>query len=123
MTIQAIYKKAVDGGYDAKVERLNSGEYAVFIDGFGTINFFGDIMQIYKRSRVHIDYNTAAFTACIMDNTSYKAHKEYNDKKTNIVNIFWEAIHNGCSPEKAQKMQYEYAQKYNCIDVYSALYA
>lgn len=57
MTIQAIYKKAVNNGYNAKTVQYNSGKYAVIIDGFNTVDFVNSIMQIYKRSNVHIDFN------------------------------------------------------------------
>ena len=123
MTIQAIYKKAVNNGYTAKTVQYNSGKYAVIIDGFNTVDFINSIMQIYKRSNVHIDFNAYAMTACIMDNSDYEVDKTYNTAKTDLINIFWSAIHSGKNQNEAKTSQYEYAVKHNIVDVFNAIYA
>ena len=123
MTIQAIYKKAVNNGYTAKTVQYNSGKYAVIIDGFKTIDFVNSIMQIYKRSNVHIDFNVYTMTACIMNNSDYEANKAYNTAKTELHNIFWSAIHNGKNQQEAKTIQMEYAKKHKCIDIFNAIYA
>lgn len=123
MTIQAIYKKAVNNGYNAKTVQYNSGKYAVIIDGFKTIDFVDSIMQIYKRSNVHIDFNMYTMTAYIMDNTDYEADRAYNTAKTDLINVFWQSIHSGKNQNEAKTSQYEYAIKHNLIDVFNAIYA
>lgn len=123
MTIQAIYKKAVNNGYNAKTVQYNSGKYAVIIDGFNTIDFVNSIMQIYKRSNVHIDFNVYTMTACIMNNADYEADRAYNTAKTELHNIFWSAIHSGKNQNEAKAIQYEYAIKHNIVDVFNKIYA
>ena len=123
MTIQAIYKKAVNNGYNAKTVQYNSGKYAVIIDGFKTIDFVDSIMQIYKRSNVHIDFNMYTMTAYIMNNTDYEADRAYNTAKSELHNIFWSAIHSGKNQNEAKTSQYEYAIKHNLIDVFNTIYA
>ena len=123
MTIQAIYKKAVNNGYNAKTVQYNSGKYAVIIDGFKTIDFVDSVMQIYKRSNVHIDFHYATKSAYIMDNTDYEADRAYNTAKTDLINVFWQSIHNGKNQQEAKTSQYEYAIKHNLIDVFNAIYA
>ena len=123
MTIQAIYKKAVNNGYTAKTVQYNSGKYAVIIDGFNTVDFVDSIMQIYKRSNVHIDFNVYTMTAYIMNNADYEANKAYNTAKTDLINIFWSAIHSGKNQQEAKTIQMEYAKNHNCIDIFNAIYA
>ena len=123
MTIQAIYKKAVNNGYEVKTVTTNSGKYAVIIDGFNTVDFINSIMQIYKRSNVHIDFNAYTMTAYVMDIADYEADKAYNTAKTDLVNIFWSAIHSGKNQDEAKTSQYEYAVKHNIVDVFNAIYA
>ena len=123
MTIQAIYKKAVNNGYNAKTVQYNSGRYAVIIDGFNTIDFVNSIMQIYKRSNVHIDFNMYTMTAHIMDNSDYEADRAYNTAKSELHNIFWFAIHNGKNQNEAKTIQMEYAIKHNIVDVFNGIYA
>ena len=123
MTIQAIYKKAVNNGYNAKTVQYNSGKYAVIIDGFKTIDFVNSIMQIYKRSNVHIDFNVYTMTAYIMNNSDYESNKAYNTAKSELHNIFWSAIHNGKNQNEAKTIQMEYAKNHNCIDIFNAIYA
>ena len=123
MTIQAIYKKAVNNGYTAKTVQYNSGKYAVIIDGFNTIDFINSIMQIYKRSNVHIDFNVYTMTAHIMNKSDYEADKAYNTAKTDLINVFWSAIHSGKNQQEAKIIQMEYAKNHNCIDIFNAIYA
>ena len=123
MTIQAIYKKAVNNGYNAKTVQYNSGKYAVIIDGFNTVDFVDSIMQIYKRSNVHIDFNVYTMTAHVMNKSDYEADKAYNTAKTDLINIFWSAIHSGKNQNEAKTSQYEYAVKHNIVDVFNAIYA
>ena len=123
MTIQAIYKKAVNNGYNAKTVQYNSGKCAVIIDGFKTIDFVDSIMQIYKRSNVHIDFNVYTMTAYIMNNSDYEANRVYNTAKTDLINVFWSAIHNGKNQQEAKINQYEYAVKHNIVDVFNGIYA
>ena len=123
MTIQAIYKKAVNNGYNAKTVQYNSGKYAVIIDGFKTIDFVNSIMQIYKRSNVHIDFNMYTMTAYIMNNADYEADKAYNTAKSELHNIFWSAIPSGKNQQEAKANQYEYAIKHNIVDVFNGIYA
>ena len=123
MTIQAIYKKAVNNGYTAKTVQYNSGKYAVIIDGFNTIDFVDSIMQIYKRSNVHIDFNVYTMTAYIMNNADYEADRAYNTAKTDLINVFWQSIHNGKNQQEAKTIQMEYAKNHNCIDIFNAIYA
>ena len=123
MTIQTIYKKAVNNGYNAKTVQYNSGKYAVIIDGFKTIDFVDSIIQIYKRSNVHIDFNMYTMTAYIMNNTDYEADRAYNTAKSELHNIFWSAIHSGKNQNEAKTIQMEYAIKHNIVDVFNAIYA
>ena len=123
MTIQAIYKKAVNNGYIAKTVQYNSGKYAVIIDGFNTIDFVNSIMQIYKRSNVHINFNVYTMTAYVMDKSDYEANKAYNTAKTDLINVFWQSIHNGKNQQETKKIQYEYAVKHNIVDVFNGIYA
>lgn len=122
MTIQAIYKKAVNNGYTAKTVQYNSGKYAVIIDGFNTIDFVNGIMQIYKRSNVHIDFNMYTMTAHIMNKSDYEADRVYNTAKTDLINVFWQSIHNGKNQNEAKTIQMEYAKNHNCIDIFNAIY-
>ena len=123
MTIQAIYKKAVNNGYNAKTVQYNSGKYAVIIDGFKTIDFVNSIMQIYKRSNVHINFNVYTMTAHIMNKSDYEADRAYNTAKTDLINVFWQSIHNGQNQQEAKTSQYEYAIKHNIVDVFNGIYA
>ena len=123
MTIQAIYKKAVNNDYTAKTVQYNSGKYAVIIDGFKTIDFVNSIMQIYKRSNVYIDFNVYTMTAHIMNNADYEADRAYNTAKTDLINVFWSAIHSGKNQNEAKTIQREYAENHNCIDIFNTIYA
>ena len=123
MTIQAIYKKAINNGYNAKTVQYNSGKCAVIIDGFNTVDFVDSIMQIYKRSNVHINFNVYTMTAHIMNNADYEANKAYNTAKTDLINAFWQSIHNGKNQQEAKTSQYEYAVKHNIVDVFNGIYA
>ena len=123
MTIQAIYKKAVNNGYNAKTVQYNSGKCAVIIDGFNTIDFVDSIMQIYKRSNVYIDFNMYTMTAHIMNKSDYEADKTYNTAKTDLINVFWQSIHDGKNQQEAKINQYEYAVKHNIVDVFNTIYA
>lgn len=123
MTIQTIYKKAVNNGYNAKTVQYNSGKYAVIIDGFNTVDFVDSIMQIYKRSNVHIDFNVYTMTAHIMDNSDYEADRAYNTAKSDLINVFWQSIHNGKNQNEAKQIQHDYAVQNNCIDIFNTIYA
>ena len=123
MTIQAIYKKAVNNGYTAKTVQYNSGKYAVIIDGFNTIDFVNSIMQIYKRSNVNIDFNVYTMTAHVMNKSDYEADRAYNTAKTDLINVFWQSIHSGKNQQEAKTSQYEYAVKHNIVDVFNKIYA
>ena len=123
MTIQAIYKKAVNNDYNAKTVQYNSGKYAVIIDGFNTVDFVNSIMQIYKRSNVHIDFNVYTMTAHVMNNSDYEADKAYNTTKSELHNIFWSAIHSGKNQQEAKAIQQEYAENHNCINIFNTIYA
>ena len=123
MTIQSIYKKAVNNGYNAKTVQYNSGKYAVIIDGFKTIDFVDSIMQIYKRSNVHIDFNVYTMTAHIMNKSDYEADRAYNTAKSELHDIFWSAIHSGKNQQEAKTIQREYALQNNCIDIFNTIYA
>ena len=123
MTIQAIYKKAVNNGYNAKTVKYNSGKYAVIIDGFKTIDFVNSIMQIYKRSNVHIDFNVYTMTAHIMNKSDYESNRAYNTAKSDLINVFWQSIHNGKNQQEAKANQYEYAVKHNIVGVFNGIYA
>ena len=123
MTIQAIYKKAVNNGYTAKTVQYNSGKYAVIIDGFNTIDFVDSIMQIYKRSNVHIDFNVYTMTAHVMNKSDYEADRAYNTAKSDLINVFWQSIHSGKNQQEAKTSQYEYAVKHNIVDVFNGIYA
>lgn len=123
MTIQAIYKKAVNNGYNAKTVEYSSGKHAVIIDGFKTVDFINSIMQIYKRSNVHINFNMYTMTAHIMDNSDYEADRAYNTAKSELHNIFWSAIHNGKNQNEAKTIQREYAVQNNCVDIFNTIYA
>ena len=123
MTIQAIYKKAVNNGYNAKTVQYNSGKCAVVIDGFNTIDFVNSIMQIYKRSNAHIDFNVYTMTAYIMNKSDYEADRAYNTAKTDLINVFWQSIHDGKNQNEAKASQYEYAIKHNIVDVFNKIYA
>ena len=123
MTIQAIYKKAINNGYNTKTVQYNSGKYAVIIDGFNTVDFINSIMQIYKRSNVHIDFNVYTMTAYVMNKSDYEADRVYNTAKTDLINVFWQSIHNGKNQQEAKTSQYEYAVKHNIVDVFNGIYA
>ena len=123
MTIQAIYKKAVNNGYAAKTVQYNSGKYAVIINGFNTVDFINSIMQIYKRSNVHIDFNVYTMAAYVMNNSDYEADRAYNTAKSELHNIFWSAIHSGKNQNEAKAIQMEYAVKHNIVDVFNGIYA
>ena len=123
MTIQAIYKKAVNNGYNAKTVQYNSGKCAVIIDGFNTIDFVDSIMQIYKRSNVHIDFNVYTMTAHVMNKSDYEADRAYNTAKSDLINVFWQSIHSGKNQQEAKTSQYEYAVKHNIVDVFNGIYA
>ena len=62
-------------------------------------------------------------TAYVMDNSDYEADKAYNTAKTDLINIFWSAIHSGKNQNEAKTSQYEYAVKHNIVDVFNAIYA
>lgn len=123
MLIQTIYKKAIDAGYSAEIVQYNSGKYAVCVDGFGTVEFYNSMERLYKRSNVHIDLNIYSKTVVIMTSEDYIAHKTYNDNKTNIINVFWQAIHAGKNQHEAKAIQREYAINHNCIDIFNSIYA
>ena len=123
MTIQTIYKKAVNNGYNAKTVQYNSGKYAVIIDGFNTVDFVDSIMQIYKRSNVHIGFNVYTMTAYVMYNSDYEADRAYNTAKSELHNIFWSAIHSGKNQNEAKTIRREYAENHNCIDIFNTIYA
>ena len=123
MTIQTIYKKAVNNGYNAKTVQYNSGKYAVIIDGFNTIDFVDSIMQIYKRSNVHIDFNVYTMTAYIMNNADYEADRAYNTAKSNLHNVFWTAKNKKKNQNEAKQIQHDYAVQNNCIDIFNTIYA
>lgn len=106
-----------------KLYNITVKKYAVIIDGFKTIDFINSIMQIYKRSNVHIDFNMYAMTAHIMNNSDYEADRAYNTAKSELHDIFWSAIHSGKNQQEAKQIQYEYAVQHNCIDVFNRIYA
>ena len=58
-----------------------------------------------------------------MDNSDYEADRAYNTAKTDLINVFWQSIHNGKNQQEAKTSQYEYAIKHNLIDVFNAIYA
>ena len=80
-------------------------------------------MQIYKRSNVHIDFNVYTMTAYVMDKSDYEADRAYNTAKTDLINVFWQSIHNGKNQNEAKAIQYEYAIKHNIVDVFNKIYA
>ena len=60
----------------------------------------------------------------IMDNADYEADRAYNTaKKTDLINVFWQSIHNGKNQQEAKTIQYEYAVKHNIVDVFNGIYA
>ena len=122
MTIQAIYKKAVNNGYTAKTVQYNSGKYAIIVEGWNTPDFYNCIRSIYRKCNVHIDFHYATTSACIMDIADYEAYRAYKKAKTDLINVFWQSIHNGKNQQEAKTSQYEYAVKHNIVDVFNAIY-
>jgi hypothetical protein len=53
----------------------------------------------------------------------YNDIKDYNNNKSKLHDIFNYAMHEGCSSEDAQKIQYQYAIDNNLIDIYDKIYA
>ena len=84
MTIQAIYKKAVNNGYEVKTVTTNSGKYAIIVEGWNTPDFYNCIHSIYRKCNVHIDFHYATKSAYIMDNADYEADRAYNIAKTDL---------------------------------------
>ena len=123
MNINAIYKKAVNNGYEVKTVATNSGKYAIIIEGWNTPDFYNCIHSIYRKCNVHIDFHYATKSAYIMDNADYEADRAYNTAKTDLINVFWQSIHDGKNQQEAKTIQMEYAKNHNCIDIFNAIYA
>ena len=123
MNINAIYKKAVNNGYEVKTVTTNSGKYAIIVEGWNTPDFYNCIHSIYRKCNVHINFHYATQSACIMDNADYEADRAYNTAKTDLINVFWQSIHNGQNQQEAKANQYEYAIKHNIVDVFNRIYA
>ena len=123
MNINAIYKKAVNNGYEVKTVTTNSGKYAIVIEGWNTPDFYNCIHSIYRKCNVYIDFHYATKSAFIMDIADYEADKAYNTAKTDLINVFWQSIHNGQNQQEAKTSQYEYAVKHNIVDVFNGIYA
>ena len=62
-------------------------------------------------------------TAYIMNNADYEADRAYNTAKSDLINVFWQSIHNGKNQQEAKAIQQEYAKNHNCIDIFNAIYA
>ena len=75
MNINAIYKKAVNNGYEVKTVTTNSGKYAIIVEGWNTPDFYNCIHSIYRKCNVHIDFHYATKSACIMDIADYEREK------------------------------------------------
>ena len=58
-----------------------------------------------------------------MDNADYEAARAYNTAKTDLINVFWQSIHNGKNQNEAKTIQREYAENHNCIDIFNTIYA
>ena len=123
MNINAIYKKAVNNGYEVKTVTTNSGKCAIIIEGWNTPDFYNCIHSIYRKCNVHIDFNAYTMTAYVMDIADYEADRAYNTAKTDLINVFWSAIHSGKNQQEAKTSQYEHAVKHNIVDVFNAIYA
>ena len=63
MNINAIYKKAVNNGYDVKTVTTNSGKCAIIVEGWNTPDFYNCIHNIYRKCNVHIDFHYATKSA------------------------------------------------------------
>ena len=59
MNINAIYKKAVNNGYEVKTVTTNSGKYAIIVEGWNTPDFYNCIHSIYRKCNVHINFHYA----------------------------------------------------------------
>lgn len=122
MTIQKLYKKAVDNGYSAEIKQLVSEKYAVFVYKDNSINFVDDIYKIYRKSPVHIDWRAFGNVAFIMLNSDYELLEKFNSLKFKLSEVFWMAIRDGKSAEDAKSIQHDYAVENNCVEIFNSIY-
>ena len=97
MNINAIYKKAVNNGYEVKTVTTNSGKYAIIVEGWNTPDFYNCIHSIYRKCNVHINFHYATESAYIMDNADYEADRAYNIQ-CNLHLIYITGTVTACSP-------------------------
>ena len=122
MNINAIYKKAVNNGFEVKTVTTNSVKDAIIVEGWNVPDFYDCIHSIYRRCNVHIKFHYATQSAYIMDNADYEADRAYNTAKTDLINVFWSAIHTGKNQQEAKTSQYEYAVNHNIVNVFNGIY-
>ena len=84
--------------------------------------------SVKKLKNVHIESKTffsGEFDGIIYIYTdeSWNNIENYHNSKSELIDIFWYAKHDGYSSADAKNKQYEYAVDNNLIDIYNKIYA
>ena len=96
---------------------------------FTDYNIYSAVLSTVKKLKnVHIETKTffqVEFDGCIYiyDINEWNDIENYNNAKSELINIFWYAKHDGYSSADAQKMQLQYAIDNSLIDIYNKIYA
>ena len=96
---------------------------------FTDYNIYSAVLSTVKKLKnVHIETKTFfggdfEGSIYICDNDTWNNIVNYNNAKSELINIFWYAKHDGYSSADAQKMQLQYAIDNSLIDIFKTIYA
>lgn len=89
-------------------------------DGFNLM-----INRLYKMRNIYVDHrNFHTKSVLVYDINEYMEMRESQDRKSRIVNFFFEEMRrNGRNPEKAKEAQKAFAESIGGIAEYNSIYA
>lgn len=99
-----------------KIDIMNSGVKRL-VTGRDNYIFFQNKKNIYIEFLNNYE-SIGVYTA-----SDYDAHKKYNEALMAIVDCFWTAKRTGKNNAESVKIQKEYAEKINAIDIFNKIYA
>ena len=127
--MKSILKMCKKYGFTPKIYTMTTGAEAVQLifdvtDRLGNYEFSEALTAAYHiRTNPHIEYNPYCGSIRIIPAEAWKELQKISAAQSELLDVFWQARHDGKTAEEAKQLQYNYAVEHNYIAVYNRIYA
>lgn len=100
--------------YNLKYEvvQMQAGATA-YLFKFNSIEEYSAFTPIFSRCKnLYVDSNVYAYSFFVWDVTEHKKARITTECKMHLVNMFYEIMHNGGTPEQGKQAQIDYCTKH-----------